>query len=117
MGSHDFGRLTKDQVVNYNDSLTGLGQTLSLTGADLNPFKSGPSFKLSVDAFAYFSATVRGGNVVISQNSFASAVETVTYYYEPQVGPNIVPEPSTMALGAIGILGLLIRSRRRNLVA
>ncbi len=67
---------------------------------------------LSAEAFGN-SGTVGGGNLDTSVQTWANGTLTVVYDYTVPTPPVTVPEPASMALVGLGMMGLAAVRRRK----
>ena len=109
-------------VITSNEGTVASGGTLSMPSNTISKtvtktYTSGLDSFLADDLTYRFSTTIgqfslgSGGNVDWSVNTYAKAELEVVYGYTPQVP---VPEPATILLFGIGVLGAAGISRRKS---
>lgn len=91
---------------------TGTTVTLQDTGSLGAPYVGNGTFQVGVQTSSTTSGSGGGGNLLVGGNTAATASIAVNYNYS-LAGASTVPEPSTTALGATGLLGLMFFARRR----
>ena len=91
-----------------------LRATTTRLRAVLSDFTGGGTIALSASTFTQTDVSNTGGNTSASQMTEASLTGSVTYYYNPPLPAT--PEPSTLALLAVGALGLVGYGWRRRAV-
>ena len=94
-------------------SSTGTG-TDTVPPASFGEFTGGGTITLPASTFTETQLANTGGNTGASQMTEASLTGSVTYYYNPPLPAT--PEPSTLALLAVGALGLVGYGWRRRAV-
>lgn len=82
----------------------GNSDDIYTTPAILAAFTGLGNITLSAETLTYAVISYTGGNTDASQSTYASATGTVTYTYE-------IPEPATLSLLSLGMIGLLRRRR------
>jgi hypothetical protein len=91
---------------------TGTSSTLYTTPAVLAEFENPGGGTISLDAATttYTILAYTGGNTMATQGSTGALTGTVTYNY------TAVPEPSAIALLAVGVTGIVVQGFRRRKV-
>lgn len=97
--SASFGPLTDTDTI-------ALTPTAALFGA-----AGGGTFSISCESFSGLGVSGGGGNVAASQTTTAGCGASIAYDYTPTT--NKVPEPASMALVGLGMMGLAAIRRRK----
>ncbi len=80
--------------------------------ADLAQFVGGGAFGYNFNTLILTAVQGGGGNVTTAINTNASASLSVTYEFEGDVA--VIPEPTTVSLVGLGLLGLAYARRRQS---
>ncbi len=111
-------------LFNYPRQLTDLGltdlgsvdktDTLSFNAADLNAFIGTGTTSFTCESGVVNTQAGGGGNIVVTQSTSAGCGLSVVYTYDvPTPPPANVPEPASMALVGLGMMGLAAIRRRK----
>jgi opacity protein-like surface antigen len=112
------------ELFNYPRQLTDLGltdlgsvdktDTLSLTAANLAAFIGNGTTTFTCESGVSNTQNGGGGNIVVTQSTSAGCGLSVVYTYDvPTPPPANVPEPASMALVGLGMMGLAAIRRRK----
>lgn len=97
--TQSFGPLTDTDTV----ALTPLASLFSVSG--------GGQFSITCESLSGIALTGGGGNVASTQATTAACGASIAYDYTPTT--NRVPEPASMALVGLGMMGLAAIRRRK----
>jgi hypothetical protein len=92
-------------------SATGNG-TLGYDNSNFVPYTGAGYFSIPVSTATSFSLFGTGGQFAGGQSTSANATGVVTFTYAPETPVSPVPEPSSVLLLGVGLLGLFALSRR-----
>ena len=87
--------------------------TVSIAAADFAAFVGAGTIGLGCQSFVSNTQTGGGGNIVVTQNTQAGCGAQVTYTFADAPPPSSVPEPGTLAMAGLGLLGLGAMRRRK----
>jgi hypothetical protein len=107
------------QSVSFSGSsgLTSSGTVTDNLSAILASLQGVGSFTITGTSLTGTSLVGGGGNISISQNNLAGIGSEIVYTYTPGVvtpPPSTVPEPGSLALASLAMMGALFASRRKK---
>lgn len=88
--------------------------SLTINATDLSAFIGTGSTSFTCESQVANTQSGGGGNIVVTQNTKAGCGLDVVYTYDVPTPPGKVPEPASMALVGLGMLGLAAVRRHRK---